>query len=40
MIRRFKNKKTGKTMILDSDKDVHLICSLESNDEWQELIYT
>jgi len=40
MKRKFRNKKTGKRMTVDDEKDKHLVCSLESNDDWQEMIYT
>lgn len=40
MIRKFRNKTTGKPMNLDSEKDKNLIQDLEKDSDWQEMIYT
>ena len=37
MIKKFKNKKTGKIVTLDSTKDEHLIKTLEEDPDYIEL---
>ena len=40
MFIKFRNKKTGKCMQLNPERDSHLIADLRSSGEWQELVTT
>jgi len=38
-MRKFRNKKTGKIMVLHNVLDRHLIRDLEMNPDWKELMF-